>query len=133
MTILTNPTRLLLAAALFALGCAKGGKDSDFTPAADNARKALEAALNHWQAGNPPGTIPGTKPPVEVLDSKWKSGAKLTAYEILAEEAGAGPRTFTVRLTLGKGTEEARYIVSGIDPLWVYREEDYKKLSGAGM
>ncbi|HET6575915.1 MAG TPA: hypothetical protein VFG68_20100 [Fimbriiglobus sp.] len=127
---LTLSVGLLLLA-----GCSPGGKVEDFTPPADNARKALEAALNHWKAGNPPGTVSGTSPAVEVLDSKWKAGQKITGYEVLGEDAaGPGPRTFKVRLTLARGSPvEVRYVVVGIDPLWVYRDEDYKKLSGAGM
>jgi hypothetical protein len=125
----------LTAGLLLLAGCSPGGKVEDFTPPADNARKALEAALNHWQAGNKPGTVPGTSPTVEVLDSKWKAGQKITAYEVLGEEpAGPGPRTFKVRLTVANGPPlEVRYVVVGIDPLWVYRDEDYKKVSGAGM
>ena len=127
---LTLSVGLLLLA-----GCTPGGKVEDFTPPADNARQALEAALNHWKAGNKPGSVPGTSPTVEVLDSKWKAGQKITAYEILGEDpAGPGPRTFKVRLTLDKGSPvEVMYIVVGIDPLWVYRDEDLKKVSGAGM
>ena len=135
MTALAKPCRVVVFVALLApLGCGKGGKVEDFTPPADNARKALDAALAHWQAGNPPGTIPGASPAVEVLDSKWKAGARITGYEIVREEPGLTPPTFAVRLTFAKGPpEDAKYIVSGIDPLWVYREEDFKKLSGAGM
>ena len=120
---------------LFLAGCSPGGKVEDFTPPADNARKALEAALNHWQAGNKPGTVPGTSPTVEIVDAKWKAGQKITAYEILGEDpAGAGPRTFKVRLTVAGGAPmEVRYMVVGIDPLWVYRDEDFKKASGTGM
>lgn len=120
---------------LFLVGCSPGGKVEDFTPPADNARKALEAALNHWQAGNKPGTVPGTSPTVEVVDAKWKAGQKITAYEILGEDStGPGPRTFKVRVTLALGPPlEVRYVVVGIDPLWVYRDEDFKKASGAGM
>jgi hypothetical protein len=127
---------LALTGALFLLaGCSPGGKVEDFTPATDNARKALVAALDHWKAGNRPGTVPGTAPAVEVLDSKWKAGQKITAYEVLGEDpAGPGPRTFKVRLTPTQGAPlEVRYVVVGIDPLWVYRDEDYKKVSGAGM
>lgn len=125
----------LIVGTLLLAGCSPGGKVEDFTPPADNARKALEAALGHWKAGNKPGTIPGTAPAVEVVDQKWKGGQKLTAYEILGEEpGGGGPRTFKVRLTLSQGPPvEVRYIVVGIDPLWVYRDEDFKKASGAGM
>jgi hypothetical protein len=127
---LTLSVGLLLLA-----GCSPGGKVEDFTPPADNARQALEAALNHWKAGNKPGTVPGTTPAVEVLDSKWKAGQKITDFEVLGEDqAGPGPRTFKVRLTLAGGSPlEVRYIVVGIDPLWVYRDEDFKKVSGAGM
>jgi hypothetical protein len=127
---------LVLAGGLIALaGCSKGSRVEDFTPPPDNARKALEAALNHWKAGNPPGAVPGTSPAVDVLDSKWKGGQKITDYEVLGEDpAGPGPRTFKVRLTPVKGPPvEVRYVVQGIDPLWVYREDDYKKLNGAGM
>ena len=116
-------------------GCSKGGRVEDFTPPTDNARKAVEAALAHWQAGHPPGTIPGTAPPVEVLDSKWKAGQQLKAFEVLGEDTpGPGPRYFKVRLTPAKGSpQEVRYVVVGIDPLWVYREDDYKKMAGTGM
>lgn len=115
-------------------GCARQGmKTEDFTPPSDKARKALEAALNHWQSGKQPGTVPGTTPTVEVVDSKWKGGQKLKNYEILGEEPGTEPRFFKVRLTPGQGPpQEVRYVVFGIEPLHVYREEDYKSLSGAG-
>ena len=125
----------LLACVLgFAIGCSRQGKRSeDFTPPADNARKALESALNYWQSGNPPGTIPSTTPTVEVVDSKWQSGQKLKSYEILSEESGGEQRFFKVRLIPVQGQpQEVRYAVVGINPLWVYREDDYKKLSGMG-
>lgn len=123
-----------LCAGLSAFGCSKGGKVEDFTPPADNARTALEAALKHWQSGQKPGTVPGAMPAVEVVDSKWQGGQSLKAFEILGEDpAGAGgSRTFKVRLTPTQGQAvEAKYFVVGIDPLWVYRDEDYQKLSGA--
>jgi hypothetical protein len=117
-------------------GCSRSPGVADFTPPADNARRALEAALNHWQAGHKPGTVPGVSAPaVEVVDSKWKAGQQLRSFEVLKEEApGPGPRYFTVRLTPPKGpAQEVRYAVLGIDPIWVYREDDYRKLTGAGM
>jgi hypothetical protein len=111
----------------------QGTKTQDFIPPSDKARQALQAALDHWQAGHPPGRIPGTSPPVEVQDAKWKAGQKLKSYEILGEESGTEPRFFKVRLTPPQGDAvEERYVVFGIDPLHVCREEDYKKLSGMG-
>jgi hypothetical protein len=111
----------------------QGTKTEDFIPPSDKARQALEAALNHWQGGHPPGKVPGTNPPVDVQDFKWKAGQKLKSYEILGEESGPEQRFFRVRLTLAEGAPiEVKYMVLGIDPLLVYREEDYQKLSGMG-
>jgi hypothetical protein len=117
---------------LAAAGCGSGGHEQ-FVPSAGTAREALQVALDAWKAGHAHGRIDGHKPPIEVLDSKWKGGQKLEGYEILSEDTNAeGHRRFTVRLTLAAPEEpqEARFIVLGLDPLWVYREEDYAKLSG---
>lgn len=117
------------------VGCSSGKKLEDFTPQEGSARKALEAALTHWVGGGQPGAIPNTKPVVEVTDTKWKTGQKIQSFEILGDEppAGAGPRFFKVRLTPEKGTPvETRYAVLGIDPLLIYRDDDYQKLSGTG-
>lgn len=127
---------MLTATALtVAFGCSSGGKVEDFTPKEGNARKALEAALDYWKAGGQSGAVPNTTPPVEVTDSKWKSGQALKSYEILGEEPPAqpGPRMFKVRLTPANGLPiETKYAVVGIDPLLVFRDEDFQKLSGAG-
>ena len=125
----------LLACGLSALaGCSRPGqKTEDFTPPSDKARQALESALTHWKSGQQPGKVPNTSPTVEVTDSKWKGGQKLKEYEILAEEPGTDPRFFKVRLTPPTGpAQEVRYAVVGIDPLLVFREEDFKALSGTG-
>lgn len=120
---------------MLATGCTKGGKVEDFTPAADNARKSLDTALKHLQDGGAPGTIPGTSPAIELTDTKWKAGQKLASYEILDEEpsTGTSARIFKVRLTPPTGKPiETKYAVLGIDPLLIYRDEDFKKLSGEG-
>jgi hypothetical protein len=94
----------------------------------------LEAALSAWKGGQAHGRVANSAPAIEVLDSKWKAGQRLADYQIVKEEpaAGTGPRWFTVRLTLQKAAapQEVRYAVVGIDPLWVYSEDEYKKLSG---
>jgi hypothetical protein len=117
------------------LACGAGcGKRShgDFLPAEGKARKALETALTAWQNGAQVGKIASGSPTIEVVDSKWKAGQKLQGYQILQAVPGDKPARFVVRLTLKQppGEQEVRYIVLGLDPLWVYREEDYKKLSG---
>lgn len=121
---------LAAAAALTAAGCSKRG-EGHLVPSEATAREALETALNAWQGGQTkPETLRAGKVGVEVLDDAWQSGEKLTAYEITAEEGGNGPRWFTVKLTLQKGPRTVKYVVLGNDPIWVYTEAEYKKLSG---
>jgi hypothetical protein len=54
----------------------------------------------------------------------------LIDYEMLGEVSGEGPRTFVVRLKLDNpvAKREVRYYLVGIDPLWVFRQEDYDAL-----
>lgn len=109
-------------------GCGPG-KDARVTPTA-TARQSLEAALNAWQNGQAAGKIEATSPPVQVADSVWLKGRKLQSYEILSEDTEAdGLRWFSVRLNLDKpgGSEVVRYVVMGRSPVWVYRQEDYKR------
>jgi hypothetical protein len=131
-------TRVLipfLAGGLLLLtACSKGKKVEDFTPPSDKAHKALEAALTYLKDGNPPGAVPGTTPQVQLVDTKLKVG-QLKGFEILGEDSpnpeSSVPRYFKVRLIPAKGSsQEVRYVVIGIDPLWVYRDEDYRSLSG---
>src|SRR3954447_11747529 len=99
-------------------GC--GGDAGAYAPSETMARTALEAALAAWQDGRAPGPIAGTSPTVQAVDSQWQAGAKLAGAEIVGEEAGEGPRQFTVRLTLKpKGqAKQARYVVYGREPIW---------------
>jgi hypothetical protein len=116
---------------LLAAGCGGGGT-AKYVPATATARATLPAARDAWQKGDKPGRVAEGPPAVQVVDSKWGAGQKLARYEILGEEPGDGPRWFSVKLTLQKpaGEQVVKYVVLGNDPLWVYREEDYKKLSG---
>jgi hypothetical protein len=93
----------------------------------------LETALTAWQNGQAPDEVAAGPPVVRAVDSKWKAGQKLKRFQILSEEGGSGPTFFSVRLTLNSPAKEqtVRYVVVGRDPLWVYREDDYK--SSAGM
>jgi hypothetical protein len=120
---------VLLAACI---GCS-GRSFDKYIPTEDRARQALEAALNAWQDGKKPGPVAGAPMPVQAVDSHWLAGQKISHYEILNEEPNEGPRVFAVRLTLEKpaGKQVAvRYFVVGKEPLWVYREDDYKAPAG---
>jgi hypothetical protein len=109
-------------------GC--GASHARFTPTSGEARSALEAALTAWRDGKPYGPVAGS-PPVQVGDSAWQGGQQLEAFQIGDEEdAGDGTKQFAVALKMKKtGSDQSvRYIVHGRDPVWVYREEDYKRM-----
>jgi hypothetical protein len=112
-------------AMLVAAGCS-GRSEKDFMLAEDRARPALEQALNAWQNGKS-AQITDASPGVVVADSRWKNGAKLARYEILKSEQEGAYTWFTVKLTLLAPSAEktVRYVVVGIDPLWVYSEEEF--------
>jgi hypothetical protein len=125
----------LLAWGVFLCVCAgcTGRGTAKYIPSEDKARQALEAALNAWRDGKKPGSVAGAPMPVQVVDSEWQSGKKLQSYEIVGEEPNEGPRLFSVRLTLQQPSGQqatTRYYVVGKDPLWVYREADYKAPAG---
>jgi hypothetical protein len=132
MLRLKNPVRLAFAcgSAFFLLiggGCGGSGKAS--RPADDVARTALESALKTWRDGGKPGTVAGTDPPVQVLDTPWGLGDRLASYEILGEETGTAEKQFAVRLTLSKPekVQEVKYYVIGQGPVMVFRDEDYQR------
>jgi hypothetical protein len=93
----------------------------------------VEDVLIAWQKGRPTGRVDSALLPVAVyvVDSHRRSGQTLRSFKILGQVAGNGPRSFVVRLSLESPTEEKniRYLVIGLDPLWVFREEDYTMLS----
>jgi hypothetical protein len=122
---------LILVVAVAGCGGSKGAFDR-YIPARDTARQALQTALDTWVSDGKPGTLTGASATIEVVDSKWKGGQKLAGYEILQQEPGEGPPRFSVRLKLKPSSHDdvVRYVVLGRDPLWVYREEDYNRLSG---
>jgi hypothetical protein len=122
------------AAAVLALlvgaGCRPPGTER-FVPPAAAARQALEVALRAWQDGRTDPKIDTVSPPVMVADTVRRPGQRLTGYDVLGELPGDGPRQFVVRLRLDNPPEEqkVRFVVFGIQPVWVYRLEDYEMLA----
>ncbi len=119
----------LLAAALIAacLGCSRSQKNQDFTPPEEKARAALDAALRAWSRGDTAQAVPDTNPAVLVIDERRGKGRPLTDYNILGSVPAEAPMCFAVQLKLANPPEEVRerYVVVGIDPLWVWRYDDY--------
>ena len=102
-----------------------------FVPSSQQAREAVAAVLEDWQAGKVPGTVDRLAVKVQTIDRQRKEGQGLSDFEILGEVPGEGARYIAVRLKLCDPDVEfkARFVVVGIDPLWVFRQEDYDLLN----
>jgi len=112
------------------IGCGSRAANS-IVPDSLQARQVLEAAMAAWAAGRPAGMLDATAPSVQVVDSFRKPNQTLEGFEILAETASPRARTFSLRLRLAEPDERpvVRYLVVGIDPVLVFRQEDYELLT----
>lgn len=122
---------LAVAGASLLAGCDRSPPTDRYRPSPDAARAALEAVLDAWKGGRPAGTIADRKPQIKVVDSRQKPETAIKGFSILGEVAAEGYRGFAVRLEhpAPGSVERVRYVVIGIDPLWVFREEDYDMLA----
>ena len=132
MKSLTSRDRLRLVAApvLLSLIAGCGGENARYKPSSSDAASSLEKALTAWRDGKPYGALDET-PPVRVVDTDWQGGKQLESFEIGQEEdPGDGTKQFAVKLKLKKSAAEqdTRYVVHGRDPVWVYRDEDFKRM-----
>lgn len=124
----STPVALLAIVLLGLVGCGK--QKQDFVPGPTAAEDAIRSAMEAWKEGGAVGEIAGTKPSIYVTDSNRKRGQTLSGYTILGEVPGSAGRTYMVELNLASPSEKlnAQYIVVGIDPLWIFRQEDYELL-----
>ena len=125
---------LLLSGAALA-GCryflpSTGRSDADFIPSDAVCRQALSSVLEAWQAGIPVGPVPQSAPLIHVTDSSRIQQRPLQSWRILGQVPGNAASCYAVQLTLDQPVEQRRerYVVVGIDPLWVFRHEDYDLL-----
>ncbi len=115
-------------AVVMLFGCNR--TNEEFIPAPEVAESALVQVLEAWKSGQAAGEVPNTKPVVFATDTNRRESQMLREYEVLGETPGGSGRTYVVVLKLENPIEEIKttYIVVGIDPLWVFRREDYELL-----
>jgi hypothetical protein len=113
------------------VGCGSRVGNDRYIPPVEAAERAVRAALDNWKQGHPAGPIAGTSPAINVVDAHRVAGQKLEHYTIVGEVTGDGPRCFAVKLKLSNpaADETTRYVVVGIDPLWVFHQTDYDMLA----
>jgi hypothetical protein len=118
-----------LVVALCLGGCASSHRAERYMPDAGMARQALETAMTAWQHNQGTSLLLDGQA-VEVIDKHRRPGQVLREFNILGELSGDGGRWFEVELQLEQPaqTEHVRYIVVGINPLWIFRQQDYELL-----
>jgi hypothetical protein len=123
---------LLTSTLLVCGGCQSREERQQYVPPQEAAQRALEIALTSWQNGKvPPGLVQQSAPAIQLVDTQHPPNQKLTAFTVIGPMAGDVQRCFAVRLTFDNPREEvrARFVVVGIDPLWVIRYEDLEILA----
>jgi hypothetical protein len=119
--------RVLFLIALAGLAGCGGG--SAPLPSAVVAHQALQTSLDAWKAGKPPSSLAGEKPGIEAVDFEWKAGKVLSNYTLGEEVTGQGVQTLSASLTIKgePGPEEVKYMILGLDPVRIFRDEDYNR------
>ena len=114
-------------------GCHQESKSGyeRYIPEAESARAQLARVMDGWLKGLSPAES-GSKaqPEVHVVDQTRRADQKLAGYEILGEAPAENARAFDVRVTyIGSDEPEmVRYIAVGVDPMWIFRREDYENI-----
>jgi hypothetical protein len=124
-----GPLTCVVFAAVLVGGCGGPQRGYErFIPSEEAGQAALETALSAWRDGQQPGLMREAGPAIRLVDSQHKPGQKLTAFTVLGPTTGDAPRCYAVRLTFDEPREEVRgrFVVFGLDPLWVMRYEDYE-------
>ncbi len=94
------------------------------------ANDALVTALDHWKAGDDPGSLSSSSTPMTVQDFDWQGGAKLIDYQLLGEgQARDANLSVKVKLTLqgtqgkSKTVQKTVYYLVGTSPsVTVFRD-----------
>jgi hypothetical protein len=121
-----------LGCAVAIAGCSRSTEKPPM-PEPEVAKQAIETFLTAWQNGQSKSDkLSLGQARIEVRDPAWGSGQKPKAYEIGDEESQGLARWFTVKLTLPNGQRSSKYAVVGGDPIRIYTEEEFGKLSAWG-
>ena len=128
------PAAVLSGAVLLsaAVGCGTNEQAARqrFIPPEADARRALETVLDEWKSGRPPVTK-DAKSEVLFVDAQHQNGAKLEDYSIVGPQPWDRGRRFVVEIKLAENDrpQKVRFVVVGIAPLLVFRQDDFDMLN----
>lgn len=119
------------------LGLSVGGCSSEdersktILPSLELGRQAIVATMESWAKGRPTGGVESTSPRIQVMDTTRRPGQVATKYELVGETTGERALAYVVKVELANpaATETIRFLVLGIDPVLVWRQEDYDMMS----
>jgi hypothetical protein len=123
---------LACAACVPACGCENPRASVDrYLPSEPIAREAVASVLEAWRNDRTPANLKNGSLSIQVADTHRQPGQILAGYEILGAAPADGGRRFAVRLQLEnpEAVEKIHFVVVGIDPLWVFRQEDYDMIA----
>ncbi len=119
-------------AVFFLMTMAGCGTSNAPLPSESEAKAALTSALDTWKSGKPVAELATAKPPVQAVDADWVAGRILESYTIGdGSSGGEGNKTFSVTLKI-KGSNApstVKYMIFGKDPVRVYRDLDFERMS----
>lgn len=121
------PLRIMCFIAMAALaGCGSGAAP---LPTVKDARQALTDGLTAWKAARPSSSLAEVTPKIDFVDFEWKAGKVLSDFTIGSDAADQGTQIFSVSLTVAgePKAKDVKYMVLGLDPVHIYRDEDYTR------
>jgi hypothetical protein len=91
------------------------------------ARRAVEIAMQAWRESPGLALSSSPSPSVMFVDQRRRPGQPLRAFTVLSESESEGFRRYQIKLALAEPDESrvAAYCVFGVNPIWVYRSEDF--------
>jgi hypothetical protein len=127
--LISRPAGIWLVIVAALLGCQRTNSRDRYVPAVERARSALEQSLGGWKNGKT-SAIEVSGVHVDFEDMRRQRGRRLLSYEMIGEVSGEDGRWFEVELNLDQPTESVRtrYIVIGINPLLVSRQEEFQNM-----
>ena len=136
-TLAARSLALTAGVLLIALVPGCGASPRAYAPTADLGPRSRSTRRSRpGRTGARPTGSRRPRPSSTSSTTSGRPGTALEGYEILAEEPGEGDaeKRYAVLLKLKKpqGEKRAQYVIIGRDPVWVFRDEDYRRTSNMG-